>query len=93
MQEYSKPSFTLLMSGLPCVSDATMRVYKSYLERCAYAKREAIVDSMTSLKVKSCGVDTNYVSGTIVVKIRVVDAEHLRDLRATPVPAILRGAN
>ena len=71
----AKPSFTLMMSGLPCVSDASMRVYKAYLERCAYAKRDAVVESMSSLKVKSCGIDSNHVSGTIIVKIRVIDAE------------------
>ena len=88
-----KPYFTMLMSGLPCVSEATLRVYKTYLEKCAFAKRGGLVESMSSLHVKACGVDSMHVSGTVIVKVKVIDAEHLRDLRVTPVPAILRGAN
>ena len=88
-----KPSFVICMSGLPCVSEATQLVYRKYFEKCAYAPRDASVDSIIALNSKVMGVNTNHRSGVLIVKLRVIDAQRLHGLRATPVPAIIKGGH
>ena len=86
------PSFTMMLSGLPCVNEATTLVYKHYFEKVGFSKRKAVVESVVSLKTKSCGVRTRHDEGVLIIKFYVPDAEHLRRLRATRVPAFLDGA-
>ena len=69
-----------------------MRAYQSYLEKRTFEKRGARVDSLVALHVKSCGVDTTRKSGKLIIKLHVENADLLRDLRITQVPALLDGA-
>ena len=88
---FNKPSFVIMLAGLPCVNERSMRSYKSYLEKRTFEKRGARVDNLIALNVKSCGVDTARKSGKLIVTLRVEDVDHLRDLRITKVPAFLDG--
>ena len=87
----AKPSFVLMLTGLPCVRNNTLLAYKKYLEECAFKLRDGYVLSLVSLDKKMCGVHTPYKAGTLIIKVVVPDALHLRALRATPVPAIVDG--
>lgn len=87
----AKPSFVLMLTGLPCVRNNTLLAYKKYLEECAFKLRDGYVLSLVSLDKKMCGVHTPYKAGTLIIKVVVPDALHLRGLRATPIPAIVDG--
>ena len=80
---YSKPSFVVMLSGLPCVNERSMRAYQSYLEKRTFEKRGARVDSVVALHVTSCGVATTRKSGKLIIKLYVDNADLLRGLRIT----------
>ena len=80
-----------MLCGLPCVAPSNIQVYGEYLEKCAFVKRNAIVDAIVWPKLKSCGVATQHDQGVLIATVLVADDFHLRNLRAMLVPAIIDG--
>ena len=81
-------SFVLMLSGLPCVAPCTIQIYGEYLEKCAFIKCDAIVESVAWLKLKLCGVATQHDLSTttgrphrhqsvLIAKVLVADDIHL----------------
>ena len=77
-----KPSFTIMLSKVPCTREKTLKAYKKVCEEKLFKKYHAEVDTIIALDKKEMGVQSlNQKSGSLVIRLVVPSAASLASLR------------